>query len=173
MLRITGGANRGRVLPAIVPEGVRPTSSRAREALFSMIGQDLAGLTFLDAFGGAGAIGLEAASRGATVTLAERAAAALATIRENVAAAKATVTVRAADVAALAEESAAFDIVYLDPPFAEDIVAWATRMAPVARQVLVAEARSGAVFPESLGGLSLDRVRKYGDTTLAIYRRSA
>ena len=63
MLRVTGGVLRGRVLPAPLPEGVRPTSARTREALFSIVGQDLEGLSFLDAFGGAGLIAIEAWSR--------------------------------------------------------------------------------------------------------------
>ena len=65
MIRVTGGALRGRSLPARVPEGVRPTAGRVREAVFSMVGQDLRGWSVLDLFGGSGLIGIEAASRGA------------------------------------------------------------------------------------------------------------
>ncbi|MCE7957512.1 MAG: 16S rRNA (guanine(966)-N(2))-methyltransferase RsmD, partial [Acidobacteria bacterium ACB2] len=71
-LRITGGHLRGRVLEG-VPAGVRPTASRVREALFSMVGQDLRGWSVLDAFGGTGLLALEAVSRGAApVVVVER-----------------------------------------------------------------------------------------------------
>ena len=71
-LRITGGQARGRVLKEPVGPGVRPTTDRVREALFSMVGQDLAGQTFLDAYGGSGIVAIEAWSRGAEVTIVER-----------------------------------------------------------------------------------------------------
>ena len=67
-MRITGGSLRGRVVPGKVRPGVRPTSSRVREALFSMVGQDLEGVRVLDAFGGSGLLSFEAYSRGAIVT---------------------------------------------------------------------------------------------------------
>ena len=63
---------RGRVLKGKVGPGVRPTASRVREALFSILGQDLGGRDFLDGFGGSGLITFEAISRGATVTTVER-----------------------------------------------------------------------------------------------------
>lgn len=170
MIKITGGILRGRVLAAEVPEGVRPTSSRAREALFSIVGQDLTGLSFLDAFGGAGAIALEAASRGAApVTVFERAPVALAAIAANSAALKTPLDVRAGDTATLCRDARA-DIVYLDPPYDEDIATWIGRLAPCAIEVLVAEGRKGSVFPEVAGVLPLDRVRSYGEATLAVYR---
>ncbi len=175
MLRVTGGSLRGRVLPAVLPEGVRPTSARTREALFSIVGQDLEGLSVLDAFGGAGLIALEAWSRGARpVTVFERALPALAAIRLNARAVGVELEIRAADAATLRnpDGSAAMvaDLVYLDPPFAEDIGVWIERLAGCARDTLVAEARTGAEFPERAGALPLDRVRKYGESTLAIYR---
>ena len=71
-MRITGGTLKGRVLPVPVSSGVRPTSSRVREALFSMVGNHLDGVTWLDAFGGAGLTALEASSRGAAVTVFEK-----------------------------------------------------------------------------------------------------
>ena len=64
-MKITGGIYKGRVVQFRKHPSVRPTSSRVREALFSMLGQDLNGRTFLDAFGGSGIMALEACSRGA------------------------------------------------------------------------------------------------------------
>ena len=71
-MKLTGGQARGRSLRGRLPDGVRPTSARVREAVFSMLGQDLDGLAFLDAFGGSGLMGLEAWSRGAQVVVYER-----------------------------------------------------------------------------------------------------
>jgi 16S rRNA (guanine(966)-N(2))-methyltransferase RsmD len=175
MLRVTGGALRGRLLPAALPEGVRPTSARTREALFSIVGQDLDGLSFLDAFGGAGLIAIEAWSRGARpVTLFERNLAALAAIRMNVGAVGAQLDLRHADASTLRNPDGSAvmraDIVYLDPPFSEDIGVWIDRLAACAVDTLVAEARTGAAFPSRAGALPLDRTRKYGESTLAIYR---
>ncbi len=175
MLRVTGGNLRGRVLPAILPEGVRPTSARTREALFSIVGQDLEGLSFLDAFGGAGLIAIEAFSRGARpVTVFERALPALAAIRLNMGAVGVPLDLRAADASTLQNPDGSpamlADLVYLDPPFADDIGAWIARLGGCARDTLVAEARTGTDFPEVAGALPLDRIRKYGESTLAIYR---
>src|SRR4051794_41488210 len=93
MTRIVGGVAGGRRIA--VPRGrtTRPTSERAREALFSALEArysaqhgGLAGLSFLDLFAGSGAVGLEAASRGASrVTLVERDATAVQTLRDNAA----------------------------------------------------------------------------------------
>lgn len=176
MIKITGGTLRGRPLVAEVPEGVRPTSSRTREALFSILGQDLADVSFLDAFGGSGCIAIEAWSRGAApVIVVERNVGARAAIGANAASLKVPLDVRTQDAAALVDAAGAplveADVVYLDPPFDQPIGEWITRLAPCARHVLVAEARKGAEFPEAAGALPLDRVRAYGDSVLAVYRR--
>ncbi len=176
MIKLTGGTLRGRALAAEVPEGVRPTSSRTREALFSILGQDLSDVSFLDAFGGSGATALEAYSRGASpVIVVEKNPTARAVIGTNAAAFKAPLDLRNMDAAGLVSaEGVALtqaDVVYLDPPFDQEIGPWVTRLGPCALHVLVAEARTGAVFPETAGELPLDRVRTYGDSTLAVYRR--
>ncbi|MBM4365305.1 MAG: RsmD family RNA methyltransferase [Deltaproteobacteria bacterium] len=170
MIKVTGGTLRGRVLPAPVPEGVRPTSSRAREALFSILGQDLDGLSFVDCFSGSGLVAIEAWSRGARpVTAIDRAPKSLAAMRRNIEAVGAAVEVLATDVS---RASLVADVVYLDPPFADDIAAWIALTAPMSRQVLVAESRAGASVPSAAGTLPLDRVYTYGDTQLAVYREA-
>jgi 16S rRNA (guanine(966)-N(2))-methyltransferase RsmD len=171
MIRVTGGIFRGRVLAAEVPNGVRPTSSRTREAVFSMIGQDLSGQSFLDLFGGAGVMAIEASSRGASpVVTVDRSPASVAAIRANVAAVGAGVDVVVADAARLGDKVGPANIVYLDPPFADDVGGWIVIAAQYARSALVAEARSGAKFPKFAGDLPLDRVRAYGESSVAIYR---
>jgi 16S rRNA (guanine966-N2)-methyltransferase len=169
-VRLTGGRWRGRVLPAPVPEGVRPTGARAREAIFDLLGQELAGSTFLDLFGGVGLVALEAASRGAQVTVVDRSTASLRAIRRNVEALGAPVRVLGQDAAA--PPPGPFTIVFLDPPWAEPVATWLQRAAPVCGQILVAEARAPAAWPE-VPGFRLHRDRRYGDTALALYRRDA
>src|SRR5438105_15782589 len=94
-LRIVGGSHRGRRLAAPVGELVRPTSDRAREALFNILshgrfataGLPFAGRPVLDAFAGTGALGLEALSRGASAAaFIENGREALSALRRNIAA---------------------------------------------------------------------------------------
>ncbi len=168
MIRVTGGELRGRVLPARVPPNVRPTASRVREAVFSMVGQDLTGWSMLDLFGGTGLMAIEAASRGAApVTVVDRNAASLACIRANVAAVGAPVKVVQGDAGSARVEA---DLVYLDPPFRDPIAPWLARAAPLCRRLLVAEARTPVDWPE-IPGFDLDRARAYGDTAVALYVR--
>ena len=169
MLRLTGGSHRGRVLPVGVPNTARPTAGRVREALFSMLGQDLRGWSMLDLFGGSGLMALEAASRGAgPVTVVERDARAAAMIRKNADGLGLHVSVRVEDAGRA--QFVASDLVFLDPPYADDIGRWLGLAAPLARRFLVAEARAGTVFPE-VNGFVLDTHRSYGSSALGLYVR--
>lgn len=172
-VRITGGALRGRVLGR-VPPGVRPTAGRVREALFSMLGQDLAGWSVLDAFGGTGLLGFEAASRGAApVTIVERHRDTARRIQENAAAlglGPPDLLVRQGDARRVLAEGR-WDLVLLDPPYAEDPLVWIALAAPAVRGLLVVEHRAAAL-PAQVEGLVLERARDYGDTTLSLYRPS-
>lgn len=170
--RISGGRARGRVLPADVPPAARPTSARVREALFSLVGHDLEGLTVLDAFGGSGLLALEAWSRGAEVTVVERDRAALRRIQENARALGAEVRIVAGDVLRLADTLGAFDGVLVDPPYAMPPGPALEALAPLARSWLVLETDAGTDAPPT-GSLQLDRRRVYGGTALAVYRRGA
>ncbi len=169
-LRITGGHARGRVLAAPVPDGVRPTSSRVREALFSLVGHDLTGLTVLDAFGGSGLLGLEAWSRGAQVTIIERMRTVADAARANAAGLKASVRVEVGDGPVAASRLGPFDGVIADPPYADDPRAVVESLAPWARQWLVIEVRTNAARPlPAVAGLRLRTVKNYGGTDLWVY----
>ena len=118
-VRIIGGQWRRTPLPVPDKDGLRPTPARIRETLFNWLGQQLEGWRVLDAFAGSGALGLEAASRGAAeVLLVERDAKLAASLRATAARLKAgNVQVRCGDgIAALAAASA-LDLALLDPPF--------------------------------------------------------
>jgi 16S rRNA (guanine966-N2)-methyltransferase len=132
-LRIIGGAWRRRVLRFPDALGLRPTPDRVRETLFNWLGQDLTGLSCLDLFAGSGALGFEAASRGAArVVMVERDPAAAAALREN---AKTLAGSRVEIVRADALQFAAtlrpagerFDVIFLDPPYRQG---WLDRLAP-------------------------------------------
>lgn len=166
-VRLTGGHARGRVLREKVPAGVRPTSARVREALFAMVGPDLTGLRFLDAFGGAGLVGLEAWSRGAQVVVVEKRRGVARSIERRGAEVDADWTVRSGDVLRLDLEP--FDIVFADPPYAMTTEPLEV-LAPLANHCLVLEAAKDVEMPAAAGSLRLDRVRVYGGSKLAVYR---
>jgi 16S rRNA (guanine(966)-N(2))-methyltransferase RsmD len=132
-VRIIGGAWKRSKLPVADRPGLRPTPDRVRETLFNWLGQTLDGWRCVDAFAGSGALGFEAASRGAAeVVLVERdpaLVAALVATRERLHAE--TVRVERADAVQWMARApaAAFDLVFLDPPFDSALLAPALEAA--------------------------------------------
>lgn len=129
-VRIIGGSLRGSRIEVPDVPGLRPTSDRVRETLFNWLAPMIAGSRCLDLFAGTGALGLEAASRGAReVVLVERDPLATAALRANVARLKAAACrVEAGPAEAfLRGLPQPFDLVLLDPPFAAG--AWAPVIA--------------------------------------------
>ncbi|WP_213297712.1 16S rRNA (guanine(966)-N(2))-methyltransferase RsmD [Paraburkholderia sacchari] len=122
-IRIIGGDWKRTPLPVLDLEGLRPTPDRVRETLFNWLGQRLDGQRCLDLFAGSGALGFEAASRGAArVVMVERNARAAAQLRANQAhLAARMIEVAEADALRLAANlaPASFDVVFLDPPFGD------------------------------------------------------
>lgn len=120
-VRLIGGQWKRSKLPVADRPGLRPTPDRVRETLFNWLGQDLTGWRVLDAFAGSGALGFEAASRGAAEALLLEQDAALATslqaVKQRLGAA--TVTVLRTDALAWMARCAParFELVLLDPPF--------------------------------------------------------
>jgi len=132
-LRIIGGRHRGRILNFPATEGLRPTPDRVRETLFNWLGQDLTGRTCLDLFAGSGALGFEAASRGAReVTLVERSRTVCAALVKSAAALGETgVQVACSDALEFAARShARFDIVFVDPPYGSGLAEKALALLP-------------------------------------------
>jgi 16S rRNA (guanine(966)-N(2))-methyltransferase RsmD len=172
-MRISGGRLRGRVVRVPELPGVRPTAGRVREALFSMLGQDLTGWSMLDAFGGSGLMAFEAASRGADpVVVCERSRRAASALLRSAEGLGLTIDLRSGDARATLR-SGAWDLVFLDPPYAEDPAAWVEAAASAAREVLVIEHRSGKPVPSVSGSLERVKQRRYGDSTLSVYRPRA
>ena len=120
ILRIVGGKFRSRRLRVAARPGLRPTPDRVRETLFNWLGQDLSGLACLDLYAGSGALGFEAASRGAArVVMVERDRGAVAALEKSRAALGAgEVEIVAGEAETyLARAREDFDVVFLDPPF--------------------------------------------------------
>jgi 16S rRNA (guanine966-N2)-methyltransferase len=120
-VRIIGGQWKRSKLPVADLPGLRPTPDRVRETLFNWLGQDLSGWRCLDAFAGSGALGFEAASRGAAqVVLVEREPALAKSLRASQQRLNATaLRVEASDGLAFMRRSPpdSFELVFLDPPF--------------------------------------------------------
>ncbi len=176
-IRIIGGRWKRTLLPVVDAAGLRPTPDRVRETLFNWLahacGGDLAGRSAIDLFAGSGALGIEAASRGAApVVLVEGDADAVEALRAVIERLEAEAfTVLAGDAlrhgARLAREGRHFDIVFLDPPFSSDLLVSALSIA----QTLCAA--GGYVYAEAAhpltpamldaAGLHLYRSDKAGD----------
>ena len=160
-VRIIGGQWKRTKLPVADRPGLRPTPSRVRETLFNWLGQDLSGWRCVDAFAGTGALGLEAASRGAAeVVLVEQDGSLLANLSRITTQLKAAgVRVERGDgVAALRQRiGQGWDVVFLDPPFGDgENEALHTGALTAARQAV---REDGLVY--------LEAPRPWGDDELA------
>jgi 16S rRNA (guanine966-N2)-methyltransferase len=154
-IRIIGGQWRGRKIEVSASPGLRPTPDRVRGTLFNWLGQDLAGLQCLDLFAGSGALGFEAASRGADrVVMVERDSLLvdrLTEFRDHIGAVQ--VEIRRADALRfLRGANEVFDVVFLDPPFGQNLLplvvdSLAGRLAPGARIYLESDR---PIEPEAL-----------------------
>lgn len=174
-MRIIAGTHRGRRL-APAPEGVRPTSDRVRESLFSILGP-IEGARVLDAFAGTGALGIEAVSRGASELVAvDLAPRSIRTLQRNIddLGFGDRARVRRGDarkvLPRLADEGRRFDLVFVDPPYDAQLV------APVLELIVAGNllAEGGRVVVERakrhdwppVPGLRCDDERTYGDTVV-------
>ncbi|MEH3106571.1 MAG: 16S rRNA (guanine(966)-N(2))-methyltransferase RsmD [Sphingomonas fennica] len=172
-MRIVSGRWRGRPLKAPAGEATRPTSDRAREALFSMLASRIGsfeGLRVADLFAGTGALGLEALSRGAAhCTFVEPDRAALAALEANVAALDAAATI----VARRAESyrGGPFDLILLDPPYASGL-------GPTALAAITAtpggwaSIETGRAESVACPGWSVEAERIYGKAKITLLRRA-
>jgi 16S rRNA (guanine966-N2)-methyltransferase len=177
-IRIVAGRLRGRRLQSPGWEGLRPTSDRLRETLFNVLADTVFGASVLDGFAGTGALGIEALSRGAAhVTFVERDPRAARLIAENLGRCgidRGYVIMRSGvDVPGLFADSRRFEVILLDPPYAES----AQVAARIARAgawlahdgVLVLEHARRHTAPPAAGDLFCTRDLVSGDSALAFY----
>lgn len=184
-LRVTGGARRGLKLDAPADDRIRPTADRTREAVFNLLahrdgdGDPVRDAAVLDAFAGTGALAIEALSRGAArATLMDRDPTAIALTGRNLA--KAGMTDRARPIVADATRPPAApgpgaDLVFLDPPYGQGLVApslsaldRAGWIAPVALIVVESDRADAVPAPP---GWTVDTDRSYGRARIQLWRR--
>jgi 16S rRNA (guanine966-N2)-methyltransferase len=175
-VRLIGGQWKKSKLPVSDRPGLRPTPDRVRETLFNWLGQDLTGWRVLDAFAGSGALGFEAASRGAAeVLLLERDAALVASLNTSRQRLQAeTLRVERGDAMAWMARCAPsrFELVLIDPPFDAGLTAPAAVLAApllVPGGYLYVEA--AAALAEPPPGLSLHRQSRAGAVHFHLFRR--
>lgn len=154
-MRIIGGLYRGKKLQFPEVEGLRPTPDRVRETLFNWLMNDIHNARCLDAFAGSGALGFEAFSRGASeVVFIEQSASAYANLKKIIAqfASPKLKLIKADTRLYLQQQSTPFDIIFLDPPFAENYISQCLNDI-VANQLI---RQGGLVYCEAAAAINWD-----------------
>jgi 16S rRNA (guanine(966)-N(2))-methyltransferase RsmD len=159
-IRIIGGVWRSRLIKVIDAPGLRPTTDRVRETLFNWLGQNLDGLRCLDVFAGAGALGFEAASRGASrIILVERDKTAFTNLRANLSDLQSFPVEASIDLVhgdgvgfLKRQANASWDLVFLDPPF-DDRVSLESSIQEAAR--VCDGSKGGQIYIETTAGCDL------------------
>ncbi len=177
MIRVTAGSLRGRRIP-VPKDDVRPTSERARQAFFNIVGERIDGAKFLDLFAGSGIFSFEAVSRGAAEAVAvdssRRGNADIERIAKDFGVQVRTVT---ADVLAgiTRVKGEVFDVVYADPPYAydryDDLLIALDKdltLAPAA-VVAIEHRRRTEPFTATLEQLTFDRRAEYGEVWISFF----
>lgn len=179
-MRVITGKARGVNLKT--PEGLttRPTADRVKEALFSVINFDIPNARVLDLFGGTGQLGIEALSRGAkSAVFVDAGEPACALIRENLRRTKLenqAVVIRADYLAYLSRCKEKFDIIFLDPPYAEVFLENSIKSITEidilqSGGIIVCERPLGKELPWEYPGFSRSKDYKYGKTLITLYRK--
>jgi 16S rRNA (guanine966-N2)-methyltransferase len=195
-LRIISGTARGLQLSALPGKSraIRPTSDRAREALFSILGDRVGGAQVLDLYAGTGALGIEALSRGARSALfVDNSKAALSLLTKNIAAYRKcigldsidqpTTRIIKADLAKRLpglkdqsrKEHILFDIIFLDPPYDKDLalktLCHLDSLDMISSDsLIIAEERASVTLPAELKNILCIDKRRYGDTAFWFYK---
>lgn len=185
-MRIIGGTLRGRQLARPSGSGTRPTAGQVKEALFNILAEKIPGARFLDLFAGAGAVGIEALSRGAeSATFVETDRMACRLIRDNLrrCGCEAVADIRQVPAARFLQQHTTsmaalpYDIVFLDPPYHTDeggnILPALGRGVIISRDgVVVFEHFHKTRLADQIGHLALIKTYRYGDTLLSMYQRA-
>jgi 16S rRNA (guanine(966)-N(2))-methyltransferase RsmD len=184
-MRIIGGEYRSRIIG--MPKGaeVRPTQDRVRESVFNILA-DVNGKRVLDLFAGSGAYGLEALSRGADhVTFVENNSRCLATIESNIESLKIPESrykvLRSSAYMVLDRlyrDEETFDLIFVDPPYHKDMakkcliyIDYYDILSPIG--LVIAEHFKSDRLDAELNSLAPGTARKYGDTVITIFKKSA
>jgi 16S rRNA (guanine966-N2)-methyltransferase len=172
-MRVIAGEFRSRRLKSIPGDTTRPTPDRLRETLFDILGPRVEGATFLDAYAGTGAVGIEALSRGARhATFLEKDRFAVEAIRENLASLKVerrSTVVKGPVLLTLPRAQA--QIVFLDPPYPmeREYAAALDVLSEAPPELTVVQHSVRLSLPEAVGVLRRTRVVKQGDNALSFF----
>ena len=184
-MRVIAGSHRGRRLSGPQGTALRPTSDKVREAIFSILGTQVAGGRFLDLYAGTGAVGIEALSRGASiVTFVESDPKAIQLLQRNLQACRLLdrAQVRLGRTATFLERrdwwGGPYDVLFADPPYAAldeiEVLIHAWRPGLLTEQAtVIIEQDSRNTLPLSIDHASLVRRYVYGDTSLYRYGMSS
>jgi 16S rRNA (guanine966-N2)-methyltransferase len=184
-MRVIAGSHRGRRLSGPQGAGLRPTSDKVREALFSILGTQVSRGRFLDLYAGTGAVGIEALSRGASaVTFVESDPTIAQLLQKNLRACQllnhAQICVGRASAFLNRKDwwAGPYDVLFADPPYAAldeiDVLIHAWRPGLLSEHAaVIIEQDSRAKLPASIGHATLVRRYQYGDTTLYLYGASS
>lgn len=181
-IRITGGMLRGRNVPSPDTTKTRPTASRTREALFNIL-QSVEGFRMLDLFAGSGIMGLEAISRGvSSVTAVEMAHSQARMILQAYKALsqESKLTLLESNALTLKKDvlccETGFDLIYADPPFKDldypDLRSFIEWLNPGGVAVFEAPSKKLPAWAKEDEQNDLVRIRRYGESSLLIYRKS-
>ncbi len=177
-MRIIAGTLKGRTLATPTWEGLRPTSDKLRETLFNVLAPRIDGARFLDGFAGTGAVGFEALSRGAShVTFLEKDPRACRLIAENARrcglAGGYTILRGGLVETGRRERLGPFDLVFLDPPYADkyviDAAAAAMQWLAADGRLVLEHAARDPVAADAVAGAQLVRVLRSGDAALSFF----
>ena len=185
-MRVVSGKFGSRPLKAVPGDNTRPTTDKIKESIFNLIGGQLSGGYALDLFGGSGALGIEAVSRGADhAVICEKYRPAIETIEKNIAMTKeenSFTILKGDNLKSLAKhkqkhESLRFDWVFIDPPYKkqqiQDNILWLERNNCLSSEaMIVCESDSDTVLDQDIGQWHLIKEKSYGLTMIRIYQRS-
>lgn len=179
-MRVITGTARGRRLKELQGMETRPTTDKVKESLFSIIQFDIEGRRVLDLFAGTGQLGIEALSRGAAeAVFVDRRPDAVRLVQENLALCGFTdrARVKSGDALAYLKSGEKFDLIFLDPPYAADLLEQALTVIAsfdICREhgIIVAESAADKVLPELPAPYRLYREYRYGKIRLSVYHRS-
>ena len=175
-MRVIAGIYKGRTLKSITGRDIRPTTDNVRESIFNILAVRFEGANVLDLFGGTGALGIEALSRGAaSVTFVDKARTSCQVINDNLNLVKAQARVINADAdVALDRLTDKFDIIFIDPPYAMDGEQYISKISDKRLLsdggIIVYERSAKDEASETIGDLTVTDTRKYGSVKLFFYQ---
>ena len=178
MLKLTGGTLKGHLIKTISGNNTRPSSAKVRESIFNILGDKITDKSWLDLFGGSGAVGMEALSRGAAKSVfVEKDYGAFNCLKKNIDLLKLqtkSILIKRDSISYLRDCDETFDFIFLDPPYISDYYNKTFSSLQDKPKLLntngylIVEHSSKIFLPDIY--LSKLKSYKYGDTTLSIFK---